>query len=533
MAPKRTTRSTPVTPTPNATPTTTVTEAQLQALIDQGVAAAMAEAEASRVRNGYNSNGSGPRPAQTARECSYSEFLKCKPLDFKGTEGVVGLTRWFEKIESVFSISNCTAASQVKFATCTLQDDALTWWNAHVKTTTPEAAHAMPWATLKKMMTDKYCPRGEIKKIETEMMFPEEIDKIEKYIGGLPNMIHGSVKASKPKTTQEAIEFTTELMDEKTHAYAERQAERCNKCKRVGHLTRDCRSRPANANNNNNNNNNNNRNNNNNNQKGNGCYECGAQGHFRRNFPKLRNNDRGNQAGNDRAPAKETMTTVNQGMSVEEIERVVAQRVANAIEAIAIYETKTNMARESISQTEQQECKVAENANNKRKWEGNYNGQCTVKGKNCKKVGHMTRECRSPTAARNQRTHTCYEYGSLGYFKSKCPIVKFQKRVDKKINTLSERQAENKRKLNNTSKNNQNQQQPNKRQNTGKAYTAGHREKKYYDGSKPLCPKCNYHHDGPCPPKCNRCNIVGHMVRNCRRPTNDNTANKAFQGTSQ
>ncbi|GJR60873.1 putative reverse transcriptase domain-containing protein [Tanacetum coccineum] len=103
------------------------------------------------------------------------------------------------------------------------------------------------------------------------------------------------------------------------------------------------------------------------------------------------------------------MTTVNQGMSVEEIERVVAQRVANAIEAIAIYETKTNMARKSISQTEQQECKLAENANNKRKWEGNHNGQCTVKGENCKKVGHMTRECRNPTAARNQRTHTCYE----------------------------------------------------------------------------------------------------------------------------
>ncbi|GJZ33026.1 putative reverse transcriptase domain-containing protein [Tanacetum coccineum] len=288
-------------------------------------------------------------PTQTALESTYTRFLKCKPLDFKGTEGVVGLTRWFEKMESVFSISNCTAASQVKFATCTLQDDALTWWNAHVKTTTPEAAHAMPWATLKKMMTDKYCPRGEIKKIETEMwnlkvkgtdvvaysrrfqqlalmcsrMFPEEIDKIEKYIGGLPDMIHGSVKASKPKTMQEAIEFTTELMDEKTHAYAERQAERkkkcnynhegscpprCNNCKRVGHLTRDCRSRPANDNNNNNNNNNhnnnNNCNNNNNNQKGNGCYECGAQGHFRRNCPKLRNNDRGNQAGNDRAPAK-------------------------------------------------------------------------------------------------------------------------------------------------------------------------------------------------------------------------------------
>ncbi|GKA57792.1 putative reverse transcriptase domain-containing protein, partial [Tanacetum coccineum] len=71
---------------------------------------------------------------------------------------------------------------------------------------------------------------------------------------------------------------------------------KCSNCKRVGHATKDCRIRPAN--------NNNNCNNNNNNQKGNGCYECGDQGHFRRNCPKLRNNDRGNQAGNDRAPAK-------------------------------------------------------------------------------------------------------------------------------------------------------------------------------------------------------------------------------------
>nr|GFB96157.1 hypothetical protein [Tanacetum cinerariifolium] len=68
---------------------------------------------------------------------------------------------------------------------------------------------------------------------------------------------------------------------------------------------------------------------------------------------------------------------------------------------------------------------------------------------------------------------------------------------NKKISTLVECQTENKKMLDNTSKNNQNQQQPNQRQNTGRAYTARHGEKKHYGGSKPLCSKCNYHHDGP------------------------------------
>nr|GFA46332.1 hypothetical protein [Tanacetum cinerariifolium] len=171
MASKRTTRSTqvpPVTPAPTAT-TTTVTEAQLLALIDQGVAAAMAEAEASKVRNSYDNNNSGPRLAQAVSECTYPDFLKCQPLNFKGTEGVIGLTQWFKKIESVFNISNCTAACQVKYVVCTLQGVALTWWNSHVKTVTLEVAQALPWKTLKKIMTEKYCPRGEIKKLETEM----------------------------------------------------------------------------------------------------------------------------------------------------------------------------------------------------------------------------------------------------------------------------------------------------------------------------------------------------------------------------
>ncbi|GJX99693.1 hypothetical protein Tco_0356712 [Tanacetum coccineum] len=69
--------------------------------------------------------------------------------------------------------------------------------------------------------------------------------------------------------------------------------------------------------------------------------------------------------------------------------------------------------------------------------------------------------------------------------------------MDKRVNTIAERQAENKRKFENTSRNSQNQQQQQiKRQNTGRAYTAGSGDKKPYGGSRPLCSKCNYHHDG-------------------------------------
>nr|GEZ86017.1 hypothetical protein [Tanacetum cinerariifolium] len=239
---ERSTQVPPVTPALTAT-TTTVTKAKLQALINQGVAATMAEAEASRVKNGYGSNGSGPRLAQAVRECTYPDFLKCQPLNFKGTEGVVGLTQWFEKMESVFNINNRTAACQVKYAACTMQGVALTWWNSHVKTVTLKVAQALPWKTLKKMMTDKNCPRGEIKKLETEMW--ELKTKGTDVIGSKPLCFKYDYHHEGPFPP------------------------RCNKCKRFGHLTRDCRSRHANANNNNNTNNNN-RNNNNNNQKGNG-----------------------------------------------------------------------------------------------------------------------------------------------------------------------------------------------------------------------------------------------------------------------
>ncbi|GJW88292.1 hypothetical protein Tco_0163632 [Tanacetum coccineum] len=188
----------PLKRTAATTTTTAMTNAQLKALIARGVANALAEIEANRTnRNGDDSHdfGTGSRRTERAAcECNYSDLLKCQPLNFKGTEGVVGLTQWFKKMESVFHISNCTTACQIKFSTCTLQRKALTWWNSHVKT------------------------------VGHDDVFSEEFDVIEKYVGGLPDMIHESVMASKPKTMQDAIEFATELMDQKIRTLAKRQA---------------------------------------------------------------------------------------------------------------------------------------------------------------------------------------------------------------------------------------------------------------------------------------------------------------------
>ncbi|GKE58221.1 hypothetical protein Tco_1497406, partial [Tanacetum coccineum] len=100
--------------------------------------------------NGENGNGRNENPNEknrdarpAARECTYQDFMKCQPLNFKRTEGVVGLIRWFENMEAVFHISNCPEKYQVKYATYTLLNSALTWWNSHKRTIRVEAAFAM------------------------------------------------------------------------------------------------------------------------------------------------------------------------------------------------------------------------------------------------------------------------------------------------------------------------------------------------------------------------------------------------------
>ncbi|GKC04782.1 putative reverse transcriptase domain-containing protein [Tanacetum coccineum] len=308
MPPKR--RITRATPATTTTPTTTVTDAQLQALINQGFAAALAERDASRSRDGDNNHGSGTggrRQVPTQRECTYTDFLKCQPMNFKGTEGVAGLTQWVEKMESVFLISNCAIISQVKYASCTLQGSALTWWNSYVRAVGQDVAYAMPWTALEL--------------------------KGERYVGGLPDMIHGSVKASKPQSMQEAIEFATEMMEKKMLTAAERQVENKRKFEDTSRnnqnqqqpfkrnnvaraytagpgdkkpyggtkpLSHDCKGRPTA----NNNKNNNNQRTQGTNPRGITCFKCGVQSHFRSDCPKLKYGNQGNRARNGNAVAR-------------------------------------------------------------------------------------------------------------------------------------------------------------------------------------------------------------------------------------
>ncbi|GJS55513.1 putative reverse transcriptase domain-containing protein [Tanacetum coccineum] len=166
-----------------------------------------------------NGNKRGDRPG--ARKCTYQDFIKCQPLSFKGTEGVV------------------------KYATCTLLDSALTWWNSHKRTIETDAAYALSWRELLKLMTEVYCLRNEIQKMETELwnlsvknndmvtytqrfqeltmmstkMVPKEEDRVEKFIGGLTDNIQGNMIGKEPTRLQDVVRIANHLMDKKLKGY--------------------------------------------------------------------------------------------------------------------------------------------------------------------------------------------------------------------------------------------------------------------------------------------------------------------------
>ncbi|GJT08608.1 hypothetical protein Tco_0843070 [Tanacetum coccineum] len=166
MAPKRTSTS--------AAPP--MTQATIKKLVADSVVAAL-EAQAATMANDDNTNRNiGQSGTPVARKCSYKEFMSCQPLNFKGTEGAIGLIRWFKRTKLVFSHSNCTEDSKVKFAT-----------GNGLKT---------------------YIRRFQELTVLCPTMVPNSKKLMEVFIGGLPRCIEGNVTASKPQTLEEAVTIT-------------------------------------------------------------------------------------------------------------------------------------------------------------------------------------------------------------------------------------------------------------------------------------------------------------------------------------
>ncbi|GKE96229.1 reverse transcriptase domain-containing protein, partial [Tanacetum coccineum] len=190
-----------------------MTQAAIRKLVAGSVAAAL-EAQAATMASTNNPNRNiGPTGTPVARKGNYKEFISCQPFYFNGTEGAVGLIRWFEWTES---------------------------WNAYAQPIGIEQANKITWTELKRLLTNKYCPRTEVRKIEDEFynltvkgndlktyvrrfqelavlcqnMVPNTEKLMEVFIGGLPRSIKGNVTASKPQTLEESITITQRLMDQ-------------------------------------------------------------------------------------------------------------------------------------------------------------------------------------------------------------------------------------------------------------------------------------------------------------------------------
>nr|GEV63151.1 hypothetical protein [Tanacetum cinerariifolium] len=183
-----------------------MTQAAIKKLVADSVSAAL-EAQATHMEN--TDNTTEPRETLVARNCTYKEFMSCQHFYFNGTEGAVGLIYWFERTKSVFSRSNCTEDCKVKFATCTLTEDAL----SYAKPIRIEQANNIAWTKLKRLLTNKF------QELETlcPAMVPNSKKLIKVFIEGLPRSIEGNVTASKPQTLEGAINITQRLMDHVTN----------------------------------------------------------------------------------------------------------------------------------------------------------------------------------------------------------------------------------------------------------------------------------------------------------------------------
>ncbi|GJY91162.1 reverse transcriptase domain-containing protein [Tanacetum coccineum] len=220
MPPKRTSTS----------KTPTITLVAIQQLIANGIATAL-EAQVVTMASASNPNrNTKPTGIPITKMGNYKEFVRYQPFYFNGTEGAVSLIHWFERTESVFSRSNCAEENKVTFATGTLTDDALSWWNAYAQLIGIDQANQITWTELKKLLTNKYCPRTEVKKMEDEFYNLVVKGNVDLSLGGFQELVsyaqtwtnvekywksslvdyqkfEGNVMSRSLKTLEEAITF--------------------------------------------------------------------------------------------------------------------------------------------------------------------------------------------------------------------------------------------------------------------------------------------------------------------------------------
>ncbi|GJV50385.1 putative reverse transcriptase domain-containing protein [Tanacetum coccineum] len=180
----------------------TIIVQQLQNIIPQIVTQVTANV------NGGNGNGRN-------NGCSYKTFTTCNPKEFDGKGGAIALTRWIEKMESVFDNSGCIANQRVKYAASCFVNNALTWWNTQVKARGREAAIGMSWNDFRSLLMEEFCPNRfhELAKLVPHLVTPES-SCIKRYIAGLAPEIRGTLQATQPTTIQSVILRVGILTDE-------------------------------------------------------------------------------------------------------------------------------------------------------------------------------------------------------------------------------------------------------------------------------------------------------------------------------
>ncbi|GJS33376.1 hypothetical protein Tco_0531758 [Tanacetum coccineum] len=202
----------------------------IEELINRRVEEALAAYEATRPANALEAENQSQNGSDgdNGNGGNRNDFMKCQPLNFKGMKGVVRLI------------------------------SALTWWNSHKRIIGAEAAFSMSRRELMKLMAERF---QELTMMCTKMV-PEEEDRVEKLIGGLPDNIQGNVIVAEPIRLQDAIRIANNLMDKKLKGYAVKNSK--NK-RRLEVNQRDNRRQ---------------------------------QGHYRSDCPKLKNKNHGNKTGN-------------------------------------------------------------------------------------------------------------------------------------------------------------------------------------------------------------------------------------------